>query len=69
MIGHLYSTSQNACIIRFVGGPYDGQSGLYDHDRFHSIQFSDARKDQTHVYEPIRSEVYGFVKTVTWDNR
>ncbi len=33
MIGQAHSTSQNACMIRFSGGgPYDGQSGLFDHD-------------------------------------
>lgn len=33
MIGHSYSISQNACIIKFSGGgPYDGQQGLYDSD-------------------------------------
>ena len=32
MIGQIYSTSPNACMIRFSGGPWGGQSGLYDYD-------------------------------------
>ena len=30
--GNSYSTSGNACIIKFTGGPWDGMSGLYDCD-------------------------------------
>lgn len=37
MIGLTYSTSHNACIIRFVGGPWDGKTGLFDHDKYDGI--------------------------------
>lgn len=44
MIGQAVSTSQNACMIQFSGGgPYDGQSGLYDCD--HSNLTIIAHKD------------------------
>jgi hypothetical protein len=39
VIGQTYSMSRNACMIRFIGGPYDGQSGLYDGAFYDSIGF------------------------------
>lgn len=49
MIGSIFSTSQNATVISFTGGPHDGEKGLYDHDRYQSIQFVIGRS--THVYK------------------
>lgn len=37
-IGQEWSTSSNACIVTFDGGgPYDGLSGLWDHQNWHAI--------------------------------
>ena len=51
MIGSTYSTSHNACILHLVGGPYDGESGLFDHNGFQSIQISNAEEKKTYVYK------------------
>lgn len=31
------STSNNACVVKFIGGPWDGMSKLQDHDKYCSI--------------------------------
>lgn len=36
------------------------QSGLFDHDQFDSIQFSDYDKRTTHVYRPWTNKRYVF---------
>lgn len=48
MSGQAYSTSPNACVIRFVGGPWDSESGLFDHAHYDSIL------SHPHYYRPSR---------------
>lgn len=70
MIGLAVSTSQNATMIQFRGGPLDGKSGLYDHCAFDSIQFSDETKRVTHVYVPEDkwwSPIYRYDRMLTWE--
>lgn len=66
MIGQSYSTSLNACVIRFHGGPYDGQEGLFDHLQFQSISFCDPTKKVTHEYKPDWSGDYAHARTYKW---
>lgn len=68
MIGQLYSSSQNACVIKFIDGPYHGQSGLYDHDKYNSIQFGDSLRARTHVYEPDGPRQFRFSRTLYWND-
>ena len=51
MIGKPYSTSNNACIIRFKRGPLDGQSGLFDSDGSH------CRANDQYIIQTIRDGV------------
>ena len=66
MIGRPWSTSPNACVIQFRGGPYDGQRGLFDHDHFDSIQVSCYGERKTYRYrrstkcEYTLHDVYGW---------
>ena len=61
MIGHGFSTSQNACILYFKDGPYDGQSGMFDHKYYSSIHFhkdeyiSDGELGRTNRYKWIEN--------------
>lgn len=63
-IGHAYSTSPNAGIIRFVGGPHDGDFGLFDHDQMETILFT-SQTEPCFVfdiaYKRIGHFLYGFV--------
>lgn len=69
MIGQPYSMSQHCGFIRFVGGPYDGQRGLYDSNRIDAIGFSHPDQRCTHEYVPVdkgRSWDYAFKGTYRW---
>lgn len=69
MIGQAWSASLNAGMVRLVGGPYDGQSGLYDHNAFDAIAFCDAQQKVTHEYLPAdkrRSWDYVFSRSYKW---
>ena len=69
MIGQTYSISQNACMITLVGGPYDGESGLFDHSQWQSIQFSDCKKQVTHIYKPSKvARTYMYERAWEWDD-
>lgn len=50
VVGQQYSTSQNACMLSFIGGPMHGKTGLYDHDKFNSIGFG--YPEGTYQYKP-----------------
>ena len=52
MIGQSYSTSLRCGMVQFVGGPFDGQSGLYDSNTFDAIGFCDPAQRVTHDYKP-----------------
>lgn len=67
--GQSYSTSHNCCRIKFVGGPWDGKSGLYDHFHFQSIGFSDTIERKTYSYTPSVWDPTTFVLTTIheWD--
>lgn len=69
-VGQVYSMSANCGIIKFVGGPYDGRSGLYDHNQYDQIAFSHAEERATHSYEPVnrgRSWEYKYKGPYHWD--
>jgi hypothetical protein len=68
MLGQPYSTSQNCGIVRFVGGPYDGETGLYDHNWYDSISISSLSEECSHNYEPEKKGrwVYCYVGTHYW---
>jgi hypothetical protein len=55
MIGQSLSSSQNAIMIQFIGGPHDGECGLFDHGHFDSIQFADGENKCSWIYEPNKS--------------
>ncbi len=61
--GQSYSTSPNCCIIKFVGGPWDGKSGLYDHHNFQSIQVCKSEERKTYSYTPSVWHLKTFVLT------
>ena len=66
MIGQAWSTSLNAGIIRFVGGPNDGQSGLFDFDRYNSIAFGDMKLKVTDEYQRIGDYLFGYKRSFRW---
>ena len=69
MIWQSYSTSQNACIVTLVGGPYDGESGLLDHSQWQSIQFGDCEKQVTHMYKPSKvARTYAYAGVHEWED-
>lgn len=71
-IGQVYSFSQNAGIIIFEGGPYDGQSGLFDCNCYDGIDFCDSNKKVNHEYVPVRkncSWVYHYVGAYNWSKK
>lgn len=69
MIGQTYSISQNACMITLVGGPYDGESGLFDHSQWQSIQFSNCEEKVTHIYKPSKvARTYMYESAHAWDD-
>ena len=70
MIGQSYSISQNACMITLVGGPYDGESGLFDHAQWQSIQFSHCEEKVTHIYKPKpwTPRTYEYERAHAWDD-
>lgn len=58
MIGQAYSISNKACVIKFIGGPWHDKKGLYDHDKYDSIQVSDYVEQLTYEYRRLRSREY-----------
>jgi hypothetical protein len=68
MIGLLYSTSPRACMIRFIGGPYDGQSGLFDSCYVDQISFSHSDTRVTYNYVPLDKgrPIYRLDRTYRW---
>lgn len=58
MIGQQVSTSLNACMIRFINGPYNGLAGLWDHDNWTSIQVWDSAKGRNYVYTKVGPRLY-----------
>ena len=66
MIGQSYSTSQNACMLTLVGGPYDGESGLFDHNQYDSIQFCNSEKRVTYIYKLYLGREYIFDREFKW---
>jgi hypothetical protein len=70
-VGQAYSTSRDCGSIRFVGGPFDGQCGLYDHNNFSSIGFADTTEKVTYEYTPAaigRSWDYIYKGPYYWSN-
>lgn len=63
-----YSTSQNACVIRYVGGPLDGQQELVDHDHYDAMHFSYPDVRMNAVYKPTGPREYGFSGWYDWDS-
>lgn len=51
-VGQDYSTSQFCGFVTFIGGPLDGQRGLYDSNFLDGIGFCDTEGQVTHDYEP-----------------
>lgn len=69
MIGHSFSSSSRAGMIEFVGGPYDGEYGLFDHDRWNGgIAFSIPEQKVTHESSRIGHFRYGFERTYKWNS-
>jgi len=68
MIGKAYSTSQRACMIEFVGGPYHGQRGLFDHDNFDAIISSNAEERRSYSYKREGPQRYYLHDVQQWDN-
>lgn len=62
-----YSTSQNACMINFVGGPLDGESDLYDTHRFQSIDLCNSIERKTYCYTPSVWDSKTFVLTKIYE--
>ena len=60
MIGLPYSTSGFACMIRFAGGVWDGQSGLFDHDEYEEIYACDWDSGKTWAYHKVAPQRYAF---------
>ena len=54
-VGQPYSFSPHAGIIRFVGGPNDGDWGLFNHDQYDAIRL------ETACYRKIGSFLFGYV--------
>ena len=68
MIGQSYSISQNASMLTLVGGPYDGERGLFDHSQWQSIQFSDCKEKVTHIYKPSKvTRTFAYEGAHAWD--
>ena len=57
-VGAYCSTSRMACMIRFVGGPAGGLSGLYDHDEFDHINFAFLDSRRTYQYKKTGFRTY-----------
>lgn len=53
-------------MIAFVGGPYHGDSGLYDHDHYDTIAFSDRHEKVTHVYKRMDAFRYYYHEAQHW---
>lgn len=68
LLGLTYSTSLNATMIQFIGGPFDGDSGLFDSAFMDSVQFSDPTERVTHRYVPIQKGLpqYRFDESFLW---
>jgi len=66
MIGQTYSTSNNACILKFIDGPFDGESGLFVHNKYDSIQFGDFEKRITYIYKLYCQREYIFDREFKW---
>jgi hypothetical protein len=64
--GHPFSTSPNACMIRFTGGPYDGQSGLYDHAQWNGINVCIQEEEKTYSYTKAGPRHYRLDKVWSW---
>ena len=65
--GYAWSTSGNACMIHFRGGPYDGQEGLFGHDRYDSIQVSCYSERKTYRYRKSASREYTLHDSYGWE--
>lgn len=57
--GFTISTSHNALMVQFVGGPYDGEEGLYD-SFGPGITLVDWQNNLGHNYEPANRPNYRF---------
>lgn len=65
-VGQSYSNSKNACFIKFIGGIHDGHSGLYDHDNYNEIGFSDAKAKMTWTYKRKSENLYELDSILNW---
>lgn len=65
MIGQGYSSSRNACVIKFTGGLLDGEEGLYDHDRYDSISVCKDKK--TWTYKRHSKNHYNLDNVLDWE--
>lgn len=65
-IGQSDSISNNACMILFVGGPYNGEQGLFDSDKADSICFSNFEEKTSYSYVPAGPKRYKFDRALYW---
>ena len=65
-VGQSHSTSPNACMIRFKGGPYDGKQGLFDHQEYDQIGVSVAVERTTYGYTRSGNREYTLTLTHRW---
>ena len=63
--GQSISFSDNACVLRFVGGPWHGACGLYDHPYWKSINVWMLNEDKTYVYRRTGKFTYALFDTVS----
>jgi len=69
-VGQPYSTSLNACWIRFSGGgPYNGKQGLFDCDTYDSIGVSDSEKRMSWSYRRAGRQHYTLDSVHCWGSK
>jgi hypothetical protein len=63
-----FSTSNKSCIIRFTGGgPYDGQTGLYDHDQYDAIIICSQEEKKIWTYKRQSLNHYALDNVLDWE--